>query len=269
MPSRIMSDRFTNLLESHPPVSMFDEDIREQIIQNSPEVFDEPCSLEVINAGDKEGPLWIRMYGPIAPWGRYVNAESLMETLDDVSEDRELIFRVKSPGGIASEGLALYNVIAQWGGNVTMRADGVVASAAALMYMAGDSRLVPKTAGAMIMFHRVWSYFFFAANAKKIRSYMDDVLPVMDAYDGEISDIIESADGVDSKKADEILDRDTYLRGKEAIKLGIATGTFDKKDKSKTGTKPGSDDDNSASNSGKNLVSNSGYPQKFFQNMFR
>ena len=58
---------------------------------------------------------------------------------------------VNSPGGVATEGLAIYNVLKAHAGRVDVVVDSIAASAASLIAMAGDS--IAMRDGAMIMIH--------------------------------------------------------------------------------------------------------------------
>jgi ATP-dependent protease ClpP protease subunit len=59
--------------------------------------------------------------------------------------------RINSGGGIATEGMAIYSLLKAHPGKVAMAIDGVAASAASLIAMAGDVRTMRD--GAMMMIH--------------------------------------------------------------------------------------------------------------------
>jgi ATP-dependent protease ClpP protease subunit len=71
-----------------------------------------------------------------------------LATLDPESA---LTVRINSGGGFADQGVAIYNALMQHPGRVTVRVDGVAASAASLIAMAGDE-IVAMT-GALMMIH--------------------------------------------------------------------------------------------------------------------
>ncbi|ULN47976.1 Clp protease ClpP [Mycolicibacterium goodii] len=72
---------------------------------------------------------------------------ALIEGLDD---DAELTVRINSPGGAAWDGLALANAIMRHPGNTTTHVDGLAASAASLIALAGDEVVVSKYGQVML-----------------------------------------------------------------------------------------------------------------------
>ncbi len=67
----------------------------------------------------------------------------------------ELVLHLNSPGGIASDGVAIANVLRAHKAKVTVRVDGMAASAASVVAMAGDE--IVMGIGSMLMVHDPWS----------------------------------------------------------------------------------------------------------------
>lgn len=65
-----------------------------------------------------------------------VTAGGVRTALRSVPDDAPLTIRVNSPGGVATEGFAIFNLLAQRKGAVTARVDGLAASAASYIIMA-------------------------------------------------------------------------------------------------------------------------------------
>lgn len=70
------------------------------------------------------------------------------------ADGRDVLVHLNSPGGMVTEGLAIYNTIRQYGGKVTMRVEGLAASAASFVMLAGDEVVIEPTG--MIMIHDAW-----------------------------------------------------------------------------------------------------------------
>ena len=188
------------------------------------------CTLEITSSveaqanADKE--LKIRMYGPVAPYNspRYVSTDRLSNLLEGVDNNRNLRISLKSPGGSAFEGIALYSFLRRWGGNVAVEADGVVASAAALMFLGADDRLVTEDAGSVLMYHRASVFLFAYANAPRIRRMTGRLLQALDMIDNTITKTLVTRAGMNVKKVAQFLDDEKFLDGPTSKSMGIATG---------------------------------------------
>jgi ATP-dependent protease ClpP protease subunit len=90
----------------------------------------------------------ITLYGEV---GWDFNAKSVMEQLKAAKDP--VTVRIHSPGGSVFDGLAIYTMLRQRG--VTVQVDGLAASAASLIAMAGKT--IRMGQGAMMMAHRAWT----------------------------------------------------------------------------------------------------------------
>jgi ATP-dependent protease ClpP protease subunit len=84
-----------------------------------------------------------------------IPARQVVEDLKALGDVPELAVRINSPGGDIFEAIAIYNALARFPAKVTVHVDGVAASAATLVAMAGDKVLVAENA--MFMVHRPWT----------------------------------------------------------------------------------------------------------------
>src|SRR5699024_10490358 len=82
------------------------------------------------------------------------NSEYVSNVLQGMPSDEDLVVRITSPGGIAYEGVAIYNALAAHEGRVTVYVDGLAASAASIIAMAGDETIM--SLGSMMMVHNPW-----------------------------------------------------------------------------------------------------------------
>ena len=94
----------------------------------------------------------IRINGPIHPYFG-VDVRDIISQLDNI-QPSQIRMLIESPGGLAADGLALYldlRARSREGAQVHTETRGIVASAAALIYLGGDERsLFP---GSMFMIH--------------------------------------------------------------------------------------------------------------------
>lgn len=129
--------------------------------------------------------------------------------------DKPVTVYINSPGGDMFEGLAIYNRLRAHSQPVTTKVLGLAASAASLIAMAGSERHVG--ASAFLMIHNCWTWL--AANRHGLRSAADD----MQEFDAAMADLYAEASGQPVEDMAEMMDDETFIRGKRAVELGLAT----------------------------------------------
>lgn len=132
-----------------------------------------------------------------------------------------LTVRINSMGGSVSEGLAIYNLLNDFKGNVTTIVDGFACSAASVIFMAGDKRIVPESG--LLMIHNAWGYAEGDSNAMKKRA--EDLEKITQPS----VNIYCSKTGLEESRVKEMMDEETWITSQEALELGFAT-TIEKDD---------------------------------------
>lgn len=136
---------------------------------------------------------------------------------DMIRGQGDLTVYVNSGGGIASEGLAIYHLLKDHPGAVSIVITGVAVSAASLIVMAGDT--VTMRSGAMLMIHDP------AVGWTEGRGTEDDHRAVADMLaklsDGYAAIYAEKA-GITAEAAREIMRAETWYTADEAIAAGFA-----------------------------------------------
>jgi len=94
-----------------------------------------------------------------------IAARQVVDDLAALGPVDALDVRINSPGGDVFEGIAIYNAIARFPAKVTVHVDGLAASAASLVAMAGEQTLVAENA--MFMIHR--PYMGLVGDAEELR----------------------------------------------------------------------------------------------------
>ena len=182
----------------------------------------EPARIELAEVSGEETVL--RLYGPIGPWDadRYIGAEAVASALARVSTPA-VRARIQSPGGSAVEGFAIYQQLRTWPGRVITQVDGMAASAAGLVFLAGAERLVPKS-GALVMLHEA-RLLMLAGGAKgELRKVADETIDLLEKFDAEIAAIVAERSGMSESEAAAAIEKTTWYRPAEALGSGIATG---------------------------------------------
>ena len=121
---------------------------------------------------------------------------------------------VNSPGGDMFEGLAIYNLLREHKGDVTVKVLGVAASAASIISMAGDTVQIARAA--FFMVHNSW--VIAAGNRNDLRETADWLEP----FDAAMADIYVARTGADTKAIAKLMDAESWLGGSAAIDQGFA-----------------------------------------------
>jgi ATP-dependent protease ClpP protease subunit len=159
--------------------------------------------------------LWI--YDEVNPdsLNRGVTPKKIRDELAKLPRGR-LTVRINSPGGEVFAGTAIHSLLAEWPGGVAIRIDGVAASIASYIAMAGDR--IEMADGAMLMIHEPWTGTIgdadeHEAQAKLLRQVTGTLASAYSAKTkGRKSDAAIRA----------ALKAETWLTSDEAIAFGLA-----------------------------------------------
>ncbi len=146
-------------------------------------------------------------------FGDGVSAKNIKSQLDGMTGD--LTVRINSYGGDVFEGHAIYNLIRHYeGGTKTVVIDGLAASAASVIAMAGDEIVMPINA--MMMIHDPWTISI--GSADDFRKEAD----VLDQIKGTIVDVYASKTDMAKDEIAELMAVETWLNVDEAEGMGFA-----------------------------------------------
>ena len=103
-----------------------------------------------------------------------------------------------------------------------MYIDGIAASSASIIAMAGDKIYMPKTS--LMMIHNCWTWA--TGNAKELRKTAEDMDKIAVAY----KEAYLSKINIDEEKLNQLLDEETYLTADECIEMGFADEVIELKE---------------------------------------
>lgn len=126
---------------------------------------------------------------------------------------------INSPGGDMFEGIAIYNLLQQYKGAVTVKIMALAASAASVIAMAGDEIEIGQ--GAFIMIHNCWVV------AMGNRNDMLEVAAYLEPFDEALAGIYVARTGQKMTDVQKWMDDETFLSAEKAIALGFADETLD------------------------------------------
>lgn len=144
------------------------------------------------------------------------SAHGIVKELQELSVDT-IHVHINSYGGEVAEGLAIYNVLKNHSAKVVTYCDGFACSAASVIFMAGDERIMNEAS--LLMIHNAWSYA--CGNAEEIRKVAEDLDKITSAsVNAYMTGVTISRDEVMA-----LMDEETWLTAEEAVSYGFATGT--------------------------------------------
>lgn len=121
---------------------------------------------------------------------------------------------INSPGGDCVAAAQIYNMLSNYAGKVTVKIDGIAASAASVIAMAGDTVLVSPVS--MMMIHNP------ATIAWGDSAEMQKAIAMLDEVKESIINAYEIKTGLDRKKLSKLMDAETWMDANSAVEYGFA-----------------------------------------------
>lgn len=158
----------------------------------------------------------LTLYGEISDiswWGDEVTPKQFKEDLDALGDIDTLNVYINSPGGDVFAGQAIYSILKRHKATINVYVDGLAASIASLIAMAGDKVIMP--ANAMMMVHNPWTFAY--GNANDFRKLADD----MDKIRDSMVVAYESRSALTTDEIIELLDAETWLSAEDCLEYGF------------------------------------------------
>lgn len=178
----------------------------------------------IASADGKSGELYL--YGAItsSPWVDGISSKAVVDALDQMKQDgcEAVSVFINSPGGDVFEGVAILNCLKRFEGDVNVMVDGIAASAASLVAMAGDTICIGS--GAMMMVHDPASVVFGNAAALRQKAEM------LDKVSGAMVSAYCERTKMKSAEMQQLMTDETWLTADDAVQHGFADKVF-KQDK--------------------------------------
>ena len=121
---------------------------------------------------------------------------------------------INSPGGDCVAAAQIYNMLREYEGNVTVKIDGIAASAASVIAMAGDKVLMSPVS--MMMIHNPMTIAF--GDSGEMQKAIDMLKSVKDS----IINAYEIKTGLSRTKLAHLMDAETWMDAGKAVELGFA-----------------------------------------------
>lgn len=185
------------------------------------------------NFTDEGGVRTLRIEGQIADetwFGDEVTPQQFKNDL--ISGTGDITLWINSPGGDVFAAAQIYNMLMDYQGDVHVIIDGLAASAASVIAMAGT--IVSMSPVAMMMIHNPWT--FAQGEAKD----MAKVIEMLGEIKESIINAYELRTGLSRTKISHLMDSESWFNAKKAVELGFADKVLFEKEET-----PEQDDQNS------------------------
>lgn len=157
------------------------------------------------------------LYGYIADdawWGDEVSPKMFLDDLAKAGDVSQITLRINSYGGSVFAGHAMHSILKSHKARVVVRIDGIAASAASVVAMAGDQIIMPSNA--MMMIHNPLTYA--VGDADEMRKVADTLDSVRDSIVAAYRD----RTGLGEDKLRDLMSAETWMTAAEAVELGFA-----------------------------------------------
>ncbi len=146
---------------------------------------------------------------------------------DELNADSgDITVWINSPGGDVFAAAQIYNMLRDYNGHVTVKIDGLAASAASVIAVAGDTVLVSPVA--MMMIHNP------ATVAMGNTKDMEAAIAMLNEVKESILNAYVDKTGLSRNKLSKMMDDETWFNAKKAVELGFADKVlFDKEEEKK------------------------------------
>lgn len=187
-------------------------------------VSGKPYTINMVGVNDAE----INLYGEVVEehptdwWtneplpGNYIALDDFLRDLDELGTKDTITVHINSVGGSLYAGLAIYNRLRALGVNIITINDSLAASAASIIFQAGNTRKV--NAGSNLMIHEAAGYLSGYYQVSDLKS----AIKQLEAHNKTVIAAYVERTGKDADSIKSMLAKETWMTGQEAIDAGFA-----------------------------------------------
>jgi len=148
-------------------------------------------------------------------WGEDTGVSNVLSQLQGLDPSQNIVLHVNSVGGEVSAGVTIYNRLRALQNKKSVIIEGLAASIASIISMAGDE--IHMALGSEMMIHNPSSYAFgeaddFEKAAESLRKTKENLI-----------DIYEARTGLTREEIATMMDEETWLTAREALEKGFCT----------------------------------------------
>lgn len=165
----------------------------------------------------------VYLYGDIGGYWDGCDSATFVKEIAALDVDT-ITVHINSPGGIVFDGVAIYNALVSHDAKIIVSIEGIAASIASVIAMAGDEVRIGESANFMI--HKPWSGCW--GNADDMRKQAD----VLDVLEEGLIAIYSARTDKTAEDLAPLLTAETWYTGKQAVDEGFADACVPNKKKS-------------------------------------
>lgn len=167
--------------------------------------------------------LWI--HGTIGGFFDGVTIEDIRNEMKGHENVQKIVAHIHSRGGSGYDGFAIYNLLKSHKADVEIIVEGLAASAASVIMLAGDTVRIHENS--LVMIHKASSGVY--GNAEELR----DTADFLDKIDAQLLLVYEAKTGNSTDQLNTWLEKDTFFTAAEAVENGFADEIIPNKTKAK------------------------------------
>jgi HK97 family phage major capsid protein/ATP-dependent Clp endopeptidase proteolytic subunit ClpP len=179
----------------------------------------------VIAKADNEAEILLYDQIGMSFWGDGVTAKQIKAELDKMEKVSRIVLRVNSPGGDVFEGSAIYDLLSQSETPVDVIVDGICASAAFTVTMAG--RKIAIGEAGMMMLHNARGGAFGEADD------MRHTAEILEKINAQMAGIYAKRSGKSVEDVVALMNAETWLNPQEAVEMGFADSVIEAPERDK------------------------------------
>lgn len=142
-----------------------------------------------------------------------IGVDTVLKALEGLKPEQSINLHINSVGGMVSEGVTIYNRLKALPNNKTVIIEGLAASIASVIAMAGDT--VHMALGSQMMIHNP-SVFAYGDSAE-----MRKAAEMLDSTKEALIDIYEARTNLERENISQMMDAETWLTSKAALEKGF------------------------------------------------
>ena len=178
--------------------------------------------LKILNKTATEAEIVIYAGIGQSGWGddSMISAKQFSEELKKIPETvNKINVRINSPGGDVFDGIAIYNRLKQHKAKKIVYIDGLAASIASIIALAGDEIIIGE--GALFMIHLPWT------GARGNRMDLDNIVNRLMDVEEQMLGIYAKKTKLDKNEIRSLLEKETWLDANEAMEHGFVDSKSD------------------------------------------
>jgi ATP-dependent Clp protease, protease subunit len=160
------------------------------------------------------GEIWLYDQVGESFWGEGISAKQFQKELTAMGKVNTINLHINSPGGDVFDGLAIYNQLKSHPARVVVDVDGLAASIASVIAMAGDE--IRMASNAMMMIHNPHGM------AVGDSTEMQRVAALLGQVKGSLASTYAARTGQKAAQLDAWMDDETWMSAETAVQYGFA-----------------------------------------------